>query len=261
MEINKAVGSTLDFEELMRIILDKSTELTKATQGSLMIFDESKMELTIKATKGFNEKIVEQFRIKPGEGIAGWVLKEGIPVVVRDIEKDERFGKKNRPRYKTGSFISIPLKINSRTVGVLNIADKITGEVFSEDDLNLLLSFATHASIAIERSEYYNKSEVLKKISITDPLTELLNRRYFEERLMEEIERSRRYHYPLSLIILDIDDFKNYNDVNGHLIGDEGLRITASCIRNAVRTIDVVARYGGEEFAVILPQTKKMWHL
>ena len=146
-------------------------------------------------------------------------------------------------------------------MGVLNIADKITGEVFSEDDLNLLLSFATHASIAIERSEYYNKSEVLKKISITDPLTELLNRRYFEERLMEEIERSRRYHYPLSLIILDIDDFKNYNDVNGHLIGDEGLRITASCIRNAVRTIDVVARYGGEEFAVILPQTKKMWHL
>lgn len=257
MEINKAVGSTLDFEELMRIILDKSTELTKAAQGSLMIFDESKMELAIKATKGFNEKIVEQFRIKPGEGIAGWVLKEGVPVLVRDIEKDERFGKKNRPRYKTGSFISIPLKINSRTVGVLNIADKITGEVFSEDDLNLLLSFATHASIAIERSEYYNKSEVLKKISITDPLTELLNRRYFEERLMEEMERSRRYHYPLSLIILDIDDFKNYNDVNGHLVGDEGLRITASCIRNAVRTIDVVARYGGEEFAVILPQTKK----
>lgn len=257
VEINKAVGSTLDFEQLFEIILEKSTELAKAAQGSLMIFDESKMELAIKATKGFNEKIVEQFRIKPGEGIAGMVLKNGKPLIVKDIERDERFQKKNRPRYKTGSFISIPLKINSRIVGVLNISDKITGEVFSEEDLNLLLSFATHASIAIERSEYYNKSEVLKKISITDPLTELLNRRYFQERLTEEIERSKRYKYPLSLIILDIDNFKNYNDKNGHLTGDEGLRITASCIRNAVRTMDVVARYGGEEFAVILPQTEK----
>ena len=257
MEINKAVGSTLDFEKLLQIILEKSTELAKASQGSLMIYDEEKLELAIKATKGFHEKIVEQFRIKPGEGIAGWVLKEGLPIVVEDIERDERFGKKSRPRYKTRSFISIPLKINSRIVGVLNISDKITGEVFSEDDLNLLLSFATHASIAIERSEYYNKSEVLKKISITDQLTELLNRRYFQERLTEEIERSKRYKYPLSLIILDIDNFKNYNDMNGHLVGDEGLRITASCIRNAVRTMDVVARFGGEEFAVILPQTEK----
>lgn len=257
MEINKAVGSTLDFEKLLQIILEKSTELTKASQGSLMIYDEEKLELSIKATKGFHEKIVEQFRIKPGEGIAGWVLKEGEPLVVEDIERDERFGKKSRPRYKTRSFISIPLKINSRIVGVLNISDKVTGEVFSEDDLNLLLSFANHASIAIERSEYYNKSEVLKKISITDPLTELLNRRYFQERLTEEIERSKRYKYPLSLIILDIDNFKNYNDVNGHLVGDEGLKITASCIRNAVRTMDVVARFGGEEFAVILPQTEK----
>ena len=191
MEINKAVGSTLDFDKLLQVILEKSTELTKASQGSLMIYDEEKLELAIKATKGFHEKIVEQFRIKPGEGIAGWVLKEGLPIVVEDIERDERFGKKSRPRYKTRSFISIPLKINSRIVGVLNISDKITGEVFSEDDLNLLLSFATHASIAIERSEYYNKSEILKKISITDQLTELLNRRYFQERLTEEIERSK----------------------------------------------------------------------
>jgi diguanylate cyclase (GGDEF)-like protein len=107
--------------------------------------------------------------------------------------------------------------------------------------------------VALERSDLYQKSEDLRRISITDPLTELYNRRFFQDRLTEEIERAKRHSQSLSLIMLDIDNFKNYNDTHGHLAGDEALRIAATILENSVRNIDVVARYGGEEFAVVLP--------
>ncbi len=257
LEIAKTVGSALDSEDLFGIILEKSTEFLEAEQGSLMLLDEDRRELTVKAMKGLNKKIVELLKIQPGEGISGKVLATGTPLIVSDIESDERIAQEKRPRYKTKSFISIPLKLNDRTIGVLNIADKITGEVFREEDLRLLISIGAYASVAIERSKFYHKTEELKKISITDSLTGLLNRRYFRERMAEEIERSRRHHLPLSLIMMDIDNFKSVNDTYGHLVGDEALKITARAIRNCVRTIDVAARYGGEEFTVILPQTAK----
>lgn len=257
LEIAKTVGSALDSEDLFGIILEKSTEFLGAEQGSLMLLDEDRRELTVKAMKGLNKKIVELLKIRPGEGISGKVLATGTPLIVSDIESDERIAQEKRPRYKTKSFISIPLKLNGRTIGVLNIADKITGEVFREEDLHLLISIGAYASVAIERSKFYHKTEELKKISITDSLTGLLNRRYFQERVSEEIERSRRHHLPLSLIMMDIDNFKSVNDTYGHPVGDEALKITARAIRNCVRTIDVAARYGGEEFTVILPQTAK----
>ncbi|MBI3610941.1 MAG: diguanylate cyclase [Nitrospirae bacterium] len=257
LDIAKTVGSALESEDLFLIILEKATQFLQAEQGSLMLLDEDRSELTVKAMKGLNKKIVELMRIRPGEGISGKVLSTGTALVVSDIESDDRIAQEKRPRYKTKSFISIPLKLDGRTIGVLNIADKMTGEVFSEEDLQLLISIGAYASVAIERSKFYQKTEELKRISITDPLTGLLNRRYFQERMSEEIERSRRHHLPLSLIMIDLDDFKSVNDTLGHLVGDEALKILARCLRNSIRTIDVAARYGGEEFTVILPQTSK----
>jgi diguanylate cyclase (GGDEF)-like protein len=119
-----------------------------------------------------------------------------------------------------------------------------------------LEAISIHAAVALERTSFYQRSEDLRKISITDSLTELYNRRFFQDRLTEEIERAKRYPQSLSLIMLDIDNFKKYNDTYGHQAGDEALRITAGILRNSIRNIDVVARYGGEEFAVILPMTE-----
>src|ERR1700736_236212 len=92
-------------------------------------------------------------------------------------------------------------------------------------------------------------------MSITDPLTGLLNRRYLEERLTEELKRSRRHDYEMSFMMLDIDDFKIYNDRNGHQAGDLALEMTAQCLRSALRGADVASRYGGEELSILLPQT------
>lgn len=256
-EINSAVGATVDPEELFRVILDRSTDLIRAEQGSLMIFEEETREFIIRATKGIQEQIVGQFRIKPGEGIAGAVAERGTALIVHDIEGDERFRKKNRPRYRTKSFISIPLKIENRVVGVLNIADKVTGEVFNPDDLALLQTFAAYASVAIERTQLSEKTRELKRISITDPLTGVLNRRYMQERLTEEVDRSHRHGHVLSYLMVDLDEFKEYNDSHGHMAGDEALKTVAQCIRGSLRTIDVVSRFGGDEFTVLLPETKR----
>lgn len=256
-EVSKALSPIMDEEELLKKILDKSTELVGAKHGSLMLLDGERKELVVKAIKGINKKLVEHLRIKVGEGISGRVLETSTPLLVKNIEMDHRFKKQNRPRYETGSFLSIPLSVRSTPIGVLNISDKINGEVFSDEDLDLLLSFVFYATVALERSKFYHMSEELRKISITDPLTNLLNRRYFFERISEEIERSKRDGKPFTFMMIDIDNFKKFNDSRGHLVGDEALRRVSRAIIHTIRTIDVASRYGGEEFSVLLPLTDK----
>jgi len=254
-DFSQAIGAQLESPGLYRAILMKTAELAGAEQASLMIFDETSQELSIKCVKGLNEKIVQNLRVKPGQGIAGLVFETGRSLLVKNVDQDPRFTERQRARYKTKSLICVPLSIDQRKIGVINLTDK-TGDGFDENDLRLVESVASHASVALDRTDYYKMSEDLRKISITDSLTDLYNRRFFQDRISEEIERSRRHGQPVSLIMLDIDNFKQYNDTYGHLAGDEALRLTAATIKNSVRNIDRVARYGGEEFAVILPMTE-----
>jgi diguanylate cyclase (GGDEF)-like protein len=241
---------------LYEVILDTSVNLASAEKGSLMLVDGESPYLTVKAARGINRRLLDEIKIRPGEGIAGKVFKDGLPVKVDDMEKNE-WGFLSRPKYRTSSFISVPLKIGEKSIGVLNISDKITREAFSDDDLVLLRSFASYASIALERSTYYSLAGHLKELSITDSLTGLFNRRYFEERFFEELHRSDRHNLSFSLAMIDIDDFKLFNDSEGHLAGDEMLKYIANIAKDSLRVIDVIARIGGEEFSVIMPQTEK----
>jgi diguanylate cyclase (GGDEF)-like protein len=253
-EVCSSIAAVRGRKELYDTIVKKSMELVGAEKGSLMILDDT--VLSVKAALGIDRTFAESLKVKLGESISGSIAKKGEPVVVRDIERAIP-SRKNRPRYRTKSFISIPLKVGSNVIGVINVSDKITGEVFSDEDLNMVLSFANYASIALERETYYTMSEELKTISMTDPLTGIFNRRYFLQRLLEEVERVRRHNDCFAILIVDIDDFKAFNDKYGHLAGDEGLKGASSAIRDGVRAIDVVARLGGEEFGVILPSTRK----
>ncbi|MFZ5861868.1 MAG: diguanylate cyclase [Nitrospirota bacterium] len=256
-ELMRNSASTLSVADLSQIVLDCTTASVDAEQGSLMLLDEDRNELVVKAIKGLNPKIVDALRIRPGEGISGSVFAEGQPLLVSDLETDARVLQDKRPRYRTRSFVSLPLRAEDRTIGVLNVADKASGDPFTSQDLDLLTSIATYTMVAVQRSEFHRRSEELKRISITDSLTGLLNRGHFQERLSEEVERFKRHKLPFSLIMIDIDDFKRLNDTHGHVVGDEALVATARAIRNSIRAIDMAARYGGEEFTVILPQTSK----
>ena len=234
-------------------ILSQAADLVKAERGSLLLFDEAANLLTMTASRGIRASISEVGSIALGEGIAGSVLREGRPVVgsIDDL------GRTSLPErgYKTKSFISYPISIGSRRFGVLNLADKIGGGAYDANDLSVIELVAPQIALAIERAAWQQRANQFQVMSITDPLTGLHNRRYLEARLTEELSRSKRYDYPLSFMMIDIDDFKLYNDQNGHQAGDRALEITAQCLRSALRKVDVASRYGGEEFSILLPQT------
>ncbi len=244
-----------DPDALYESIVDVSSKMVDAEKVSLMLPEEDRTELFIKAVRGINKVIAKNIRVKVGEGIAGKVYQKGEPLMVSDIEKN--LSTKTRPNYKTNSFVSIPLRIGDETIGVLNLADKINGEVFSQADMEFLRYFASYASIAIKGSHYYSISEQMRTLSITDALTGIFNRRYFDDRLFEELQRAVRYDSVFSLAILDIDDFKLFNDTEGHVSGDEMLKAITDISRESLRSIDILARFGGEEFAIIMPQTER----
>ena len=257
-ELTKSITPIQNHEKLLQAILDMSAELLKAEQGSLMLIDHETDSLLLEAKKGIIDGVSDKHRINRGEGIAGKVAQSGEAILVENLESDPRIHQVNRKHYKTRSFVSIPLKIDNRIIGVLNLSDKSTGEVFNKEDLRLIQSFATHAAVVMERNVFINKTEELKKLTITDPLTGLLNRRYLHERLKDELARSARHGHNFGLLMLDIDGFKYCNDTLGHPVGDKVLKAVAETLLNAVRSIDIVARYGGDEFMVILPETIKI---
>jgi diguanylate cyclase (GGDEF)-like protein len=243
-------------EEAYTTILRHSAELLKAERGSLLLFDERAGELAVKAAVGPRAEVTRETRVRLGEGVAGTVLREGRPAVVRDVTKVSGYLAASPERsYKTKSFISYPIVVGGRKVGVLNMTDKAGGGTYDEFDLGLLDMIAPQMALALDRVEWHSKATQFQLLSITDPLTGLVNRRYLEERLQEELERSKRHHFAMSFMMVDIDDFKAYNDAHGHQAGDLALEMTAQCLKTALRSADVAARYGGEEFSILLPQT------
>lgn len=236
-------------------IVSSSKELLQSERASLMILDESATQLILKAASGFATDPESVAAVRVGEGVSGEVINTGKPVMVADLRIAGRKPAPAERRYKTNSFISYPIMIGGRKVGVLNVTDKSGGGVYDEVDLSLLEIIGPQLALALERAEWQERATEFQLMSITDSLTGLPNRRYLEERLAEELNRSRRYDYPMSFLMIDIDDFKAYNDKNGHQAGDVALQITAHCLKGALRAEDVASRYGGEEFCILLPQT------
>src|ERR1043166_8329728 len=234
-------------------IVEHSADLLHAERGSLLLLDESSNQLMMTAARGIPTAVSQVSPIAVGQGIAGAVLRENRPLVASIDE----LGQTSLPerRYKTKSFISYPIAIGERRFGVLNLADKIGGGAYNLHDLSVIDRLAPQIALALERAAWQQRANQFQLMSITDPLTGLHNRRYLEARLTEELSRSKRYNYPLSFMMIDIDDFKLYNDRNGHQAGDRALEMTAQCLRAMLRKVDVASRYGGEEFSILLPQT------
>ena len=242
-----------DPAQTYKSIMNQSADLLHAERSSLLLFDEAANQLTMTAARGIPTRLSEVAPVAMGEGIAGAVMRENRPLVAT-VDELGRTSSAER-RYKTNSFISYPITIGTRRFGVLNLADKVGGGAYDLHDLSVIDLVAPQIALALERAAWQQRANKFQLMSITDPLTGLHNRRYLEARLTEELSRSKRYDYPLSFMMIDIDDFKVYNDLNGHQAGDRALEITAQCLHAALRKVDVASRYGGEEFSILLPQT------
>ncbi len=247
--------SSTDPDKTYQSILTHSKELLQADRGSLMVYDEGSSEITLKASVGLSSAEGEIGSTRLGEGISGQALESGQPLMVENLETAGLAPAPADRSYKTKSFISYPITVRGRRIGLLNFTDKSDGGKFTDVDLSLLEIIGPQIAVALERAEWQERATQFQLMSITDPLTGLLNRRYLEERLTEELNRSSRYNYSMSCLMIDIDDFKKYNDRNGHQAGDLALKITAHSLKGALRSADVACRYGGEEFCVLLPQT------
>jgi putative methionine-R-sulfoxide reductase with GAF domain len=247
--------NTAEAGETYDAILRMSADLLHAERGSLLLFDEASNELAVKAAVGPRAEVSREARVRMGEGVAGSVLVEGRPLVVRDIEAGGHTPAPAERSYKTKSFICYPIAIGGRKVGVLNVTDKAGGGSYDDIDLSLLESIAPQMAMAMDRAEWQEKANQFQLMSITDPLTGMLNRRYLIERLAEELKRSKRQEYPMSFMMIDIDDFKLYNDRNGHPAGDLALEMTAQCLKSALGAAGGAAPGGGGQLCIQVPQT------
>jgi diguanylate cyclase (GGDEF)-like protein len=248
----RRLAQTKEAGPLQELIVRTVAERIDAQQAALALYDPRLERLTIVATYGYPSVLVEDLRIAPGEGVIGEVFSSRRPLLIRDAVR-ERASHPRRPRYRTGSFMALPLFTEDTTLGVLTLADPADLQPFTRSDLTAARALAAPASLALVSARLAGQARELAHAAAVDPLTALFNRRYFETRIDEEIQRARRYSLDLALLVIDADDFKALNDLLGHLVGDRVLRAMSDTLRRSVRAFDVCTRFGGEEFAILMP--------
>jgi len=245
--ISHTVASSLELDEILDNVILLLKDSFGYTYLSIYLLDGDTLHLG--AQLGYpNDTLIHEIPVSMG--VIGRTARTRQTQLVRDALADSDF---LRGAYEVRSEIAVPLIKEGQVLGVLNIESDREG-ILNENDAILLNALAGSVAIAIDNARLHAE---VKRMAMTDVISGLANRRAFDETLEAEILRASRYHQPLSLIILDLDSFKEYNDKWGHPAGDVRLREVADLLRLKVRDPDVAARYGGEEFAVILPNTSK----
>jgi len=206
---------------------------------------ESKLDTLV---KGVKIALTEEM------GILALTILEGMPFEVTSEEAKQKVSPVIKNTLNTDFFVTVPLKSKDKTLGAILVDNIFTKKPILKSDMRILAMFANHAGLAIENSRLYEETEYLSK---TDWLTKLWNSGELHKTLSRRLEESRIGDKNLSVLMIDIDNFKPYNDSVGHREGDEAIRKIAGILSQRSRSVDFVARYGGEEFTVIMPDTSK----
>ncbi|MBI4616338.1 MAG: diguanylate cyclase [Planctomycetes bacterium] len=253
------LSSYLEREPVLKEGVEVARNLFKYSHASILLLDEESGTLSLAYAKGIKRELWEKIVVRVGEGLCGKAVGENRTILCPDPETGrppEGIEPTGRPKYKTDSFLIVPIRSRTdeldqekKVIGVLNVTDKLDRSPITRIEQELMTILANQIGIALTNADLYEKATV-------DPLTRLYVRRYFFQRLGEEIQRARAREAPLSLLMLDLDHFKRVNDTYGHPTGDVILREIGVRVKTSTRPSDVAARYGGEEFAVLLPRTE-----
>lgn len=246
--IARQTTAVLDLRELLDRACKHILQSFAVDHVAVLLLDEQQ-RLELRAEMGhLSARIPRGGTLAPGTGLSGRAILTGKPVVENDVQ--------SVPGYvhgfeETRSEMCLPLISFGDTLGVLAL-ESARKDAFPASDVQPLESVADICANAIQNARYFER---VRQMAYVDGLTGMFNRRYFEMRILEELERGQRYRHPLSIIMVDIDNFKKLNDEFGHLLGDEVLRQVGSLFPQQLRKGDVACRYGGEEFVIIAPET------
>lgn len=247
-ETGRALSSSLRLEDLLPLLLEIAMTDLDAGAGAVFLVDRETEGYELAASRGLRPGQTVRSR-DVERSICDWAVRHKGPCLrTEDLASDPLLAHFGGP---WGAAIAVPLITGGGPVGVI-VAAVRQRHTLSEDSVRFMEALAAQAATAVENAMLYRQTAYW---AIRDGLTGLYNYRHFAERLEIELARATRYQTPLSLLVVDVDLFKNVNDDYGHLVGDEVLRALAERLVHTTRESDLVARYGGEEFAVILPET------
>jgi len=241
-ETVKHLNSSLTFDEIVSSVIRFTKDIVDTDCIELYLYNETAKQLELEAAYGSNKK--NRIIVPYGEGVIGKAAERRIIVTK---ESSLQSSKKEDERISLGA----PIMFRNRLIGILGLG-KIKNAI--GDEKRLIAMIADLAGVSLQNCERLSSAQ---EEANTDALTKLYNRRYFAERSLDEVQKAISYNFPISIFMFDIDNFKKYNDNNGHAEGDYLLRELANLLKENTRGRDVIARYGGEEFIVMLPNTDK----
>ena len=248
-EIHQSIGANLALEKISQILVEKFTEITNCKGCAILIIDENKIRILSEC--GFLETFKDtEFNVDMPA--IKYIIDTKQSIFTGDLSNSQ-MTHCVPSGCNMNSLICVPIMVRGEVKGIIHL-DSIERNAFDEEELQFVELLSSQVSIALERSLLY---EQVKTLSIRDALTACFNRRKLDEDLENEMWRDKRYKRQLSILMIDIDWFKNYNDFHGHPKGDEVLKKVASIFLKNVRSVDRVYRYGGEEFTVLLPEIGK----
>lgn len=248
-DIVNTTSQSLELKTVLPSVLDRVVENIGTLKGAVVLVGNDGRSLSMVAQRGLSEESIRLIT-ESGQGYVGDVILRNKPMRISENE-DESTSSTGLENDNIASALVVPISARGVVLGVLAVYSE-KKDKFTEENEALLAMIGNQVSVAVLNAQLYQKTLDLAQ---HDGLTGLANRRYLMERLSQEMERAERYETSLSVIMLDLDKFKSFNDSYGHVKGDELLKAFSSMVKKAVRSTDIPGRYGGEEFCIVLPNT------
>jgi diguanylate cyclase (GGDEF)-like protein/putative nucleotidyltransferase with HDIG domain len=247
-EIAQAMGSSLGVSDTMALISSKLSNIVPFSCCALFLYSDETETLRCRFATGVESEVIQQLTIRNGHGLTGWVARNRRPLVNARPSADLEAAGQPADRTSLHSALVCPLLFNERFIGTISVYHT-DPSIYTDDHRRLLDRISEQAAAVIYNSMVFEQTQ---EDSLTDPLTGLPNTRFMFMHLTRELARAERLHSEVSLLVMDLDSFKEINDTYGHHVGDRALRDIAGVLRAAIRPYDICVRYAGDEFIVVL---------